>query len=103
MGGVAVNVSLLLSWLQWAGVQRRLKKLRERELVLPPDGVFLGGAPRLSLTRQHQKLNVLPKVGRKRLLPNLRSKHYPGEEEECPNDACMHDFCLEEKLIYTCL
>ena len=43
MGGVAVNVSLLLSWLQWAGVQRRLKKLRERELVLPPDGVFLGG------------------------------------------------------------
>ena len=24
-------------------MQRRLKKLRERELVLPPDGVFWGG------------------------------------------------------------
>ena len=40
MGGVAVTVSLLMDWLQ--GVQRRLKKLRERQLVLPPDGVFLG-------------------------------------------------------------
>ena len=59
MGGVAVTVSLL-------------KKLRERELVLPPDGVFLGwGAPCLSLTRQHQTLNVLPTVALPNFVPNL--------------------------------
>ena len=70
MGGVAVTVSLLMDWLQ--GVQRRLKKLRERELVLPPDGVFLGwGASCLSLTHQHQTLNVLPTVALPNFVPNL--------------------------------
>ena len=59
MGGVAVTVSLL-------------KKLRERELVLPPDGVFLGwGAPCLCLTRQHQTLNVLATVALQKFVPNL--------------------------------
>ena len=70
MGGVAVTVSLLMGWLQ--GVQRRLKKLREQELVLPPDGVFLGwGAPCLSLTRQHQTFNVLATVALPNFVPNL--------------------------------